>query len=98
MLTEGDRTLELFHENGSMHNAGMLIVYFPKEKILEEADDYTPDEPERFGARGDPARCVYCEFAEAGANSETRRANRCTHAWNCRAIYRSGKAGASGNG
>ncbi|HET6145719.1 MAG TPA: MBL fold metallo-hydrolase [Candidatus Acidoferrales bacterium] len=46
VLTEGDRTLELFHENGSMHNAGMLIVYFPKEKILEEADDYTPDEPD----------------------------------------------------
>jgi len=46
ILSEGDRTLELFHENGSMHNAGMLIVYFPKEKILEEADDYTPDLPE----------------------------------------------------
>jgi glyoxylase-like metal-dependent hydrolase (beta-lactamase superfamily II) len=45
-LSEGDRTLEIFHENGSMHNAGMLIVYFPKEKILEEADDYTPDLPE----------------------------------------------------
>jgi glyoxylase-like metal-dependent hydrolase (beta-lactamase superfamily II) len=46
VLTEGGRTLELFHENGSMHNAGMLIVYFPKEKILEEADDYTPDLPD----------------------------------------------------
>jgi glyoxylase-like metal-dependent hydrolase (beta-lactamase superfamily II) len=46
VLSEGNRTLELFHENGSMHNAGMLIVYFPKEKILEEADDFTPDEPE----------------------------------------------------
>ena len=46
ILSEGDRTLEIFHENGSMHNAGMLIVYFPKEKILEEADDYTPDLPE----------------------------------------------------
>ncbi len=46
VLTEGGRTLEIFHENGSMHNAGMLIVYFPKEKILEEADDYTPDLPE----------------------------------------------------
>ena len=46
VLTEGNRTLEIFHENGSMHNAGMLIVYFPKEKILEEADDYTPDLPD----------------------------------------------------
>jgi glyoxylase-like metal-dependent hydrolase (beta-lactamase superfamily II) len=46
VLTEGNQTLEIFHENGSMHNGGMLIVYFPKEKILEEADDYTPDLPE----------------------------------------------------
>jgi len=45
-LSEGGRTLELYHENGSLHNAGMLIVYFPKEKILEEADDFTPDLPE----------------------------------------------------
>jgi len=45
-LTEGKQTLEIFHENGSMHNAGMLIVYFPKEKLLEEADDFTPDLPE----------------------------------------------------
>src|ERR1700722_3664500 len=52
VLTEGDRTLEIFHENGSMHNAGMLIVYFPKEKILEEADDYTPDLPELAAPRG----------------------------------------------
>ena len=46
VLTEGNQTLEIFHENGSMHNGGMLIVYFPKDKILEEADDYTPDLPE----------------------------------------------------
>jgi glyoxylase-like metal-dependent hydrolase (beta-lactamase superfamily II) len=46
ILTEGNRTLELYHEAGSMHNAGMLLVYFPKEKILEEADDFTPDLPE----------------------------------------------------
>src|SRR3984893_9136313 len=47
VLSEGDRTLEIFHENGSMHNPGMLIVYFPRDKILEEADDYTPDNPRR---------------------------------------------------
>jgi glyoxylase-like metal-dependent hydrolase (beta-lactamase superfamily II) len=52
VLTEGSRTLELFHENGSMHNAGMLIVYFPKEKILEEADDFTPDLPELAAPSG----------------------------------------------
>ena len=46
VLSEGNQTLQIFHENGSMHNAGMLIVYFPKVKILEEADDFTPDLPE----------------------------------------------------
>ncbi len=46
VLSEGNQRLQIFHENGSMHNAAMLIVYFPKEKILEEADDYTPDLPE----------------------------------------------------
>ena len=45
VLSEGEQTLELFHENGSMHHAGMLVVYFPKEKVLEEADDFTPDLP-----------------------------------------------------
>ncbi|HEV7968295.1 MAG TPA: MBL fold metallo-hydrolase [Candidatus Acidoferrales bacterium] len=51
-LSEGNQTLEIFHENGSMHNAGMLIVYFPKVKILEEADDYTPDLPELAAPSG----------------------------------------------
>src|SRR3984893_6566185 len=46
VLSEGNQTLEIFHENGSMHNGGMLIVYFPKDKILEEADDYTTDLPD----------------------------------------------------
>jgi glyoxylase-like metal-dependent hydrolase (beta-lactamase superfamily II) len=52
VLSEGNQTLHIFHENGSMHNAGMLIVYFPKEKILEEADDYTPDLPELAAPSG----------------------------------------------
>jgi glyoxylase-like metal-dependent hydrolase (beta-lactamase superfamily II) len=46
VLSEGSRTIEIYHEDGSMHNAGMLLVYFPKEKILEEADDFTPDLPD----------------------------------------------------
>jgi glyoxylase-like metal-dependent hydrolase (beta-lactamase superfamily II) len=52
VLSEGNQTLQIFHENGSMHNAGMLIVYFPKEKILEEADDFTPDLPELAAPSG----------------------------------------------
>ena len=48
VLTDGMHTIELYHvPNG--HNDGMLIAYIPKEKLLIEADLYTP------GAVGAPA-------------------------------------------
>jgi len=44
-LTDGGRTLELHLTQGDMHNAGILFGYMPKEKILIEADDFTPPAP-----------------------------------------------------
>src|SRR5712691_3057772 len=44
-LTDGGRTLELHLTQGDMHNAGILLGYLPKEKILIEADDFTPPAP-----------------------------------------------------
>jgi len=41
-ITDGTRTLELYHLQGSDHAATMLIGYLPKEKVLIEADVYTP--------------------------------------------------------
>jgi glyoxylase-like metal-dependent hydrolase (beta-lactamase superfamily II) len=41
VLTDGKRTLELYHVPNE-HNEGMLIAYLPKEKIVIEADLYTP--------------------------------------------------------
>jgi glyoxylase-like metal-dependent hydrolase (beta-lactamase superfamily II) len=41
-LTDGSRELLIYHYAGNMHNAGMLMVFLPKEKILIEADSYTP--------------------------------------------------------
>lgn len=41
-LTDGSRTLVLYHYPGNMHNPGMLMGYFPKEKILVEADSFSP--------------------------------------------------------
>jgi hypothetical protein len=41
-LTDGTRRLVLYHYAGNMHNAGMLMVYLPKEKILIQADSYNP--------------------------------------------------------
>jgi glyoxylase-like metal-dependent hydrolase (beta-lactamase superfamily II) len=43
-LTEGARELVLYHYAGNMHNAGMLMVYLPKERILIEADSYSPSD------------------------------------------------------
>ena len=41
-LTDGTRTIELYTIAGNEHAADMLIVYLPKEKILAEADAYSP--------------------------------------------------------
>ena len=41
-ITDAARTLEVHHLQGLNHNAGMLIAYLPKEKIVVEADLYSP--------------------------------------------------------
>jgi glyoxylase-like metal-dependent hydrolase (beta-lactamase superfamily II) len=41
-LTDGARTVEIHHIAGILHDDGMLMVYLPKEKLLIEADAYTP--------------------------------------------------------
>ena len=42
VLTDGGRVLELYHIKGSTHNEGIIMAYMPKEKLLIEADVYTP--------------------------------------------------------
>ena len=42
VITDGKRTLELYHLQGTDHATNMLIAYLPKEKVLVEADVYTP--------------------------------------------------------
>ncbi|HYR87791.1 MAG TPA: MBL fold metallo-hydrolase [Terriglobia bacterium] len=48
-LTDGSRELAIYHYAGNMHNAGMLMIFLPKEKVLIEADSYTaannPNDP-----------------------------------------------------
>jgi glyoxylase-like metal-dependent hydrolase (beta-lactamase superfamily II) len=36
------RELAVYHYGGNMHNSGMLMVYLPRERILIEADSFTP--------------------------------------------------------
>jgi glyoxylase-like metal-dependent hydrolase (beta-lactamase superfamily II) len=45
VLTDGTRSLELHRILGDNHNEFMSFGYLPKEKILIEADDYTPGAP-----------------------------------------------------
>ena len=42
VLTDGVHVVELHHLQGFGHHDGMIIAYFPKEKILLEADGYNP--------------------------------------------------------
>jgi glyoxylase-like metal-dependent hydrolase (beta-lactamase superfamily II) len=45
VLTDGNRTLELHVMKNNTHNPGLLLAYLPKEKILVQADSYTPPTP-----------------------------------------------------
>jgi glyoxylase-like metal-dependent hydrolase (beta-lactamase superfamily II) len=44
-LADGGRTMDIYHIQGDNHNEGILMIYFPKEKVLVEADDFTPPAP-----------------------------------------------------
>jgi glyoxylase-like metal-dependent hydrolase (beta-lactamase superfamily II) len=42
VISDGKQTIELYRLQGTDHAEGMLIAYLPKEKVLVEADVYTP--------------------------------------------------------
>ena len=42
VLTDGTRTIELYHMKGTSHNVANLLVYMPAEKLLFWADGYNP--------------------------------------------------------
>ncbi|HYB70728.1 MAG TPA: MBL fold metallo-hydrolase, partial [Candidatus Bathyarchaeia archaeon] len=45
VLTDGARTVEIYHHASSTHAAGMLMAYLPRERLLIEADVFTPGQP-----------------------------------------------------
>ncbi len=45
VMTDGTRTVEILHIAGNAHCDGLLMVYLPKEKLLSEADVFTPPPP-----------------------------------------------------
>jgi len=44
-LSDGARTIDIHRITGSVHNDSFLMVHLPNEKILIEADAYTPQPP-----------------------------------------------------
>jgi glyoxylase-like metal-dependent hydrolase (beta-lactamase superfamily II) len=45
VLSDDTRTIELHHIQGNIHADGLLMAYLPKEKLLVEADVFTPPAP-----------------------------------------------------
>ena len=46
VLSDGTRTVELYQIEGTVHDDGIIMAYLPKEKLLVEADVYTPGAPD----------------------------------------------------
>jgi glyoxylase-like metal-dependent hydrolase (beta-lactamase superfamily II) len=42
VLSDGTRAVEIHHVAGNLHHDGLLMVYLPNERILIQADAYTP--------------------------------------------------------
>ncbi len=45
VLSDSTRTVEIYHMADSHHSDTFLMVYLPKEKLLIEADSFTPAPP-----------------------------------------------------
>jgi glyoxylase-like metal-dependent hydrolase (beta-lactamase superfamily II) len=57
-LTDGTQTLDLYFIEGNDHNGDMMLGYLPKQKVLIEADLFTPGPP-----NGPPLVPVAMNFA-----------------------------------
>jgi glyoxylase-like metal-dependent hydrolase (beta-lactamase superfamily II) len=42
VFTDGNHVIELHHLKNFGHHDGMLVAYFPKEKVLLQGDGYNP--------------------------------------------------------
>lgn len=45
VISDGKRIVELHHIRGNPHSSALIMVYLPKEKVLIEADAFTPGAP-----------------------------------------------------
>src|SRR5262249_60583543 len=42
VLSDGTPTVEIHHIAGNTHDDGLLMVYLPKERLLSQADTFSP--------------------------------------------------------
>jgi hypothetical protein len=45
VITDGQRSVELYRVEDSHHTDSFLVAYLPKEKLLIQADSFTPSPP-----------------------------------------------------
>lgn len=57
-ISDGTRNLDVYYVQGSPHAEGMLMAYLPTEKILIEADVFTPPAPGAQPPATPPAAAV----------------------------------------
>jgi glyoxylase-like metal-dependent hydrolase (beta-lactamase superfamily II) len=57
-ISDGTRNLDVYYVQGNPHAEGMLMAYLPREKILIEADIYTPPAPGAPSPAAPPAAAV----------------------------------------
>ena len=46
VLSDGTRSVEIYHVDDSHHTDAFLMVYLPRERLLVEADSFTPGPPD----------------------------------------------------
>jgi glyoxylase-like metal-dependent hydrolase (beta-lactamase superfamily II) len=57
-VTDGNRILELYYVQGNPHAEGMLMGYLPRERILIQADMYSPPAPNATPPATPPPQAV----------------------------------------
>ena len=62
VLQDATRTLEIHHVPGSTHSDTMLMIYFPRERLIVEADLYNPPNPPAANAPAPPANAPPAVF------------------------------------
>jgi glyoxylase-like metal-dependent hydrolase (beta-lactamase superfamily II) len=73
-ISDGTRTIKLYTMTGFDHTDDMLLVYLPAERILAEADAYTPpatpDTP-LIAPKAPYARALYANIQRLGLDVQT---------------------------